>query len=243
MHPTVRGEHATLDWNRGGHRRSAAGCGVGRRITARPLDGLGSYEDSASCGSFTNYYQGSFTENGTTTFDKNGNPVKDIIHQSGSELDWRSGSTDSYTVNFNFTRVHDYATGTNTLNGMVIKVTYPGLGILFHDVGQIVHLPGGVTVIHGPHDVWEQVRTRIATRSSRSRTESRPTRAEVCTEPPGKARRGGPSYVLPRTPAASTPGRTRAVRPFCLTRRASRRRTPQWRVSTECVMVAWGRIQ
>jgi hypothetical protein len=115
-----------------------------------------SYTGDASCGSFTNFYQGSFTDKGKTTFDQSGNPVKEVIHESGSELNTRSGSTDSYTVYFNFTRVTDYATETTTLNGQVTKVTYPGLGVLFHDVGKIVHLPGGATVIHGPHDVWEQ---------------------------------------------------------------------------------------
>jgi hypothetical protein len=117
----------------------------------------GSYgPESASCNGFTNYFQGSFTDKGMTTYDKNGNPVKDIIHQSGSELNWRSGNDDSYTVYFHFTLVYDYATDTSTLNGQIIKVTYPGLGVLFHDVGQIIHLPGDVTIVHGPHNVWEQ---------------------------------------------------------------------------------------
>jgi hypothetical protein len=116
----------------------------------------GSYSGDAPCVGFTNYYQGSYSDTGTTTFDKNGNPVTDVIHQSGSELNTRSGGTDNYTVIFEYTLRYDYATGTRTLSGMIIKVTYPGLGVLFHDVGQIVHLPGGVTVVHGPHDVWEQ---------------------------------------------------------------------------------------
>ena len=116
-----------------------------------------SYTGTASCGSFTNFWSGSVTVNGKTMFDKNGNPVMDVVHQSGSELNWRSGNTDSYTVYFDFNIVYNYATDTTSLNGKVINVTYPGLGVLFHDVGKIVFGPGGdVAVIHGPHDTFEQ---------------------------------------------------------------------------------------
>ncbi len=116
----------------------------------------GSYADSASCDGFTNFYSGTFAVSGKTMYDKSGNPIKDVIHQTVTELNWRSGTNDQYTVYGDFKIVYDYATDTTTLNGKIIKVTYPGLGVLFHDVGKIIHFPGGVTVFHGPHDVWVQ---------------------------------------------------------------------------------------
>jgi hypothetical protein len=118
----------------------------------------GSYgPNSAPCNGFTNFFRGSFTVTGKTMFDKSGNPIKDIVHQSGSELNWRSGNSDSYTVYFSSTSVYDYATDTTTVNGMPIKVTYPGLGLLFHDVGTVVfNGQGDPLTIHGPHDTIEQ---------------------------------------------------------------------------------------
>jgi len=116
----------------------------------------GSYTGNASCGSFTNFWSGSFSVSGKTTFNKNGDPVMDVVHQSGSELNWRSGNSDSYTVYFDFNIVYDYATDTQSLNGKIIKVTYPGLGVLFQDVGKIVFAHGEVTAVHGPHDTFEQ---------------------------------------------------------------------------------------
>ena len=116
-----------------------------------------SYTGNASCGSFTNFWSGSFTLTGKTMFDKNGDPVMDVVHESGSELNWRSGNNDSYTVYFDYNIVYTYATDTTSLSGKVIKVTYPGLGLLFHDVGKIVFGPGGdVVAVHGPHDTFEQ---------------------------------------------------------------------------------------
>ena len=117
----------------------------------------GTYANSAPCNGFTNFFQGSFRVSGKTMFDANGNPVMDVVHQSGTERNWRSGNNDSYTVYFDYNVVYDYATDTTSLNGKVIKVTYPGLGLLFHDVGKIVFGPGGdVAAIHGPHDSFEQ---------------------------------------------------------------------------------------
>jgi hypothetical protein len=115
-----------------------------------------SYTGNASCGSFTNFWSGSFTLNGKTMLDKDGNPVKDVVHESGSELNWRSGNTDSFTVYFDYNIVYDYATDTTSINGQPIKVTYPGLGLLFHDVGKIVFGPDGPVAVHGPHDTFEQ---------------------------------------------------------------------------------------
>lgn len=114
------------------------------------------YSGNAPCTGFTNFYSGHFDVKGITTFDTNGDPVMDVVHFHGSELNWRSGNSDTYTVYFAYTIVFDYASDTTSLNGKIIKVNYPGLGVLFHDVGKIVHFPGGVTVFHGPHDVWEQ---------------------------------------------------------------------------------------
>ena len=93
---------------------------------------------------------------GITTFDAQGNPVMDVVHIKGSELYRRSGSSDTYTVYFSFTFIYDYASDVASLKGQVIRVNYPGLGVLFHDVGNIIHYPGDVDVIHGPHDAFEQ---------------------------------------------------------------------------------------
>ena len=49
----------------------------------------------------------------------------------------------------------DVAAETTATTGQVFSQTYPGLGVLFHDVGNIIFSPGGV-VIHGPHDIFEQ---------------------------------------------------------------------------------------
>lgn len=115
-----------------------------------------SYTSSAPCSGFTNYFQGSFTENGKTMLDASGNPIKDVVHHWGTELNWRSGSTDSFTVYFDYNIVYDYATDTTSINGQPIKVTRPGLGLLFHDVGKLVVTQGDITAMHGPHDTIEQ---------------------------------------------------------------------------------------
>jgi hypothetical protein len=114
------------------------------------------YSDSASCTGFTNFYSGHQDVHGITTFDKQGNPVMDVVHVQGSELNSRSGTSDTYTVYFDFTFTYDYAADVSSLKGQVIRVNYAGLGVLFHDVGNIIHYPGDVDVIHGPHDAFEQ---------------------------------------------------------------------------------------
>jgi len=42
----------------------------------------------------------------------------------------RAGNSDGDTVYFSSTSVYDYATDTTTVNGMPIKVTYPGLALV-----------------------------------------------------------------------------------------------------------------
>ena len=91
-----------------------------------------------------------------TTFDKAGNPVADIVHIKRVETNWRSDDPSaSMTATGSFTVKYDYATDTEANLGQIFNQTYPGLGVLFHDVGKIVFSPGGV-VVHGPHDIFDQ---------------------------------------------------------------------------------------
>ena len=114
------------------------------------------YSGSASCGEFDDVWAGSIEISGMTTFNKSGDPVADIVHFKRVETNWRSDDPSvSMTATGSFTLKFDYATDTEADLGQVFKQTYPGLGLLFHDVGKIVFSPGGV-VVHGPHDLFEQ---------------------------------------------------------------------------------------
>jgi hypothetical protein len=141
----------------------ALACGVGLLLVSaasatppeRFTDSF-TYSGSASCGGFDDVWEGSIEVSGMTTFDTAGNPVADIVHIKRVETNWRSDDPSvSMTATGSFTVHFDYATDTETDTGQVFSQTYPGLGVLFHDVGNISFSPGGV-VIHGPHDIFEQ---------------------------------------------------------------------------------------
>ena len=142
---------------------TAAACGVALLLAGaavgkppeRFTDSF-TYSGSASCGGFNDVWQGSIEVSGMTTFDKAGDPVADIVHFKRVETNWRSDNPSvSITGTGSGTDHYDYATDTIATTGLVFKQTYPGLGLLFHDAGNIIFSPGGV-VIHGPHDIFEQ---------------------------------------------------------------------------------------
>lgn len=141
----------------------ATACGaallVAATASAKPPERFTDFEPysgSASCGAFDDVYQGSVTFSGMTTFDKAGNPVMDVAQNTRVETNWRSDDPSvSMTLTATWTSRYDYATDTETNTGQIFQQTYPGLGLLFHDLGFVSFGPGGV-VVHGPHDVLDQ---------------------------------------------------------------------------------------
>ena len=114
------------------------------------------YSGSVSCGAFDDVWAGSIELSGMTTFDRAGNPVMDVVQSKRVETNWRSDDPSvSMTLRGSWTTRYDYATDTETNTGQIYQQTYPGLGLLFHDLGLVSFGPGGV-VVHGPHDVLDQ---------------------------------------------------------------------------------------
>jgi hypothetical protein len=112
------------------------------------------YSGSGSCGTFDDMYAGHLEIAGITTFDTAGNPVRDVVHISGWERNWRSDRPSvSITARRNFTVIYTYATDTEKDAGNIFTQTAPGQGVLFHDVGSIT-FSGGQVTIHGPHDIF-----------------------------------------------------------------------------------------
>ncbi len=108
------------------------------------------------CGAFDDRYMGHFDVSGITKFDKSGNPMQDVVHITGWETNWRSDNPAiSYTIKRQFTVQYDYATNTEKDTGIIYTVSAPGVGLLFHDVGNIGEDDSTFefTYIHGPHDV------------------------------------------------------------------------------------------
>src|SRR4029453_9789490 len=141
---------------------AAAACGLALLLagaaSAKPPERFTdsfTYSGTASCGGFDDVWEGSIELSGMTTFDKAGNPVADIVHFKRVEKNWRSDDPSvSMTATGSWTVHYDSATDTETNTGQVIKQTYPGLGLLFHDAGLIAFSPDGV-VVRGPHDLFE----------------------------------------------------------------------------------------
>ena len=142
---------------------AAMACGVALLVaataSAKPPERFSdsfTYSGSGSCGAFDDVWTGSVEFSGVTTFDKAGNPVMDVVQNKRVETNWRSDDPSvSMTLTARWTSRYDYATDTETNTGQIYQQTYPGLGLLFHDVGFVSFGPGGV-VVHGPHDVLDQ---------------------------------------------------------------------------------------
>jgi hypothetical protein len=115
------------------------------------------YSGSVSCGSFDDLFEGHLDVRGITTYDADGNPIKDVVHISGWERNWRSDQPSvSITAKRDFNITYVYATDTEKDAGNIFTQTAPGQGVLFHDVGNIQFQGGEVVVVHGPHDVFDQ---------------------------------------------------------------------------------------
>jgi len=111
---------------------------------------------ATSCGDFDDQYAGHFDVSGITKFDQSGNPVQDVVHITGWETNWRSDKPwIAYTIKRQFTVQYDYATNTEKDTGIIYTVSAPGVGLLFHDVGNIGEddTTFEFLYIHGPHDV------------------------------------------------------------------------------------------
>jgi hypothetical protein len=118
------------------------------------------YNGSVPCpGGFDDGFSGHLDISGITTFDKRGNPVTDVVHFSGWEKNWRSDDPDvTFTAKREWTVIYDYATNTEKDVGMVFSASAPGVGLMFHDVGNLGFDGSAEQVIyvHGPHDVLDQ---------------------------------------------------------------------------------------
>src|SRR3954447_4308148 len=114
------------------------------------------YSGSASCGTFNDVFVGHVDVSVISTFDKAGNPVKDIVHISGWETNSRSDLPSvTMTAHRSFNVIYTYATDSERDVGNIFTQTAPGEGVLFHDVGFIMFDGENVTV-HGPHDIFDQ---------------------------------------------------------------------------------------
>jgi hypothetical protein len=115
------------------------------------------YSGSSACGTFDDLYEGHLEVHGITIYDSEGNPVRDVVHITGWERNWRSDQPSvSITAKRNFNVVYTYATDTEKDVGIIESQTAPGQGVLFHDVGNIQFQGGAVVTVRGPHDVFDQ---------------------------------------------------------------------------------------
>ena len=131
-------------------------AGVARAVPPVHHTDVADYSGSTSCGTFNDVYFGHLDVSVISTYDKDGNPVKDIVHISGWETNYRSDMPSvSITARRNFTEIYTYATDSDRTVGNIFTQTAPGEGVLFHDVGLIMFEGENVT-IHGPHDIFDQ---------------------------------------------------------------------------------------
>lgn len=87
----------------------------------------------------------------TVFFDKDGEPVRERVHENG-RVTWTSDhgeAWENYAVNTDI----DYATGTVAYIGNVWNLHAGAGGILVNDSGRII-FGGPDVIVNGPHQAW-----------------------------------------------------------------------------------------
>jgi hypothetical protein len=109
----------------------------------------------ADCGAFDLRDRFTFEANGTSFFDSEGNLTRIVEHVGGSDTFYNSVTGKSVTGTINSGETVDLVNGTVTQNGTVGRITVPGVGAFFFDVGKfIIDFQQGLVFLAGSHHAF-----------------------------------------------------------------------------------------
>ena len=109
----------------------------------------------ADCGAFDLRDRVAFEWNGKMFFDDEGNLTRIVEHVGGSDTIYNSVTGKSVTGTINSGETVDFVTGTVTQNGAVGRITVPGEGAFFFDVGKyIIDFEKGLVFVAGSHHAF-----------------------------------------------------------------------------------------
>ena len=108
------------------------------------------------CGDFDLYDDYVLEWNSTLHFDKLGTPIRVVEHVWGSDTFRNSVTGESVPGTTNAGEIVDLAHGNVTQNGNTARITVPGVGVVFFDVGKfIIDIEtGDVEFLAGAHHGW-----------------------------------------------------------------------------------------
>ena len=123
-----------------------------------PLTTEGTVEDDVfqtDCGDFDLRDHFTFETHGKVFFDDAGNPVRVVEHVSGTDTFYNSVTNESVTGTINAGEIVNLVDGTVTESGTVGRITVPGLGVVFFDVGKfIIDFDEGLVFLAGHHHAF-----------------------------------------------------------------------------------------
>ncbi len=128
-------------------------------LAAKPL--VETFDESGSftipCGTVTLVEEYRQSATVTTWFDGNGDVTRGHAKVRFDGTITAPGSTLRLSDVGRFTSFIDFGPdgATERQVGLVYKFSAPGLGVVAHDVGQIIFHPDGSVETKGPHDVWD----------------------------------------------------------------------------------------
>ena len=109
----------------------------------------------ADCGAFDLRDRLVFEVNGKLFFDEDGNLTRIVEHVGGSDTFYNSVTGESVTGTINSGETVDLVNGTVTQNGTVGRITVPGEGAFFFDVGKfVIDFEDGLVFLAGRHHAF-----------------------------------------------------------------------------------------
>jgi hypothetical protein len=107
------------------------------------------------CGDFDLRDHFTFETHGKVFLDEAGNPARIVEHVAGTDTFYNPETGESVTGTINSGETVNLVDGTVTQNGTLGRITVPGLGVVFFDVGKyIVDFDEGLVFLAGSHHAF-----------------------------------------------------------------------------------------
>ena len=132
---------------------------------APPAEETGSFsgfEKVADCDGFEIWDRYETFWSGKLFFDREGSPSRIVEHVWGSDTFINSVTGESVTGTINSGEIVDLVAGTANQNGVIGRITVPGEGLVFVDVGRyVVTFDGDIEFLKGQHGFFESDFSRL----------------------------------------------------------------------------------